>query len=251
MIDEMRPETSVASSTPQARSRWVPAGILGRVRPNSRAHWTLLAVGVAGSALFNAVYVVDGLLRPGYASLRYPMSALSLGPAGWVQVANFIVFGVVGCASASAWRATLAPGRGSTWNPRLRVLSGLALICAGIFTQDPGAGFPLGVAAPAHPSTHALIHNMVSYISLVTTVIELLILAGRFRGEPRWRAWAPVGIASAVLMMAFLAAFGALVAGDGPAGLFEKLASFTPTVFGVAVVIRLFAEHEARIRPYA
>jgi hypothetical protein len=222
-------------------------GFLGRVAPNSALHWALLITGLVVSVAFNATYVIDGLLRPGYDSVKQPMSALSLGPGGWVQTANFIVFGLVGCATAFAWRPTLTPGLGAVWYPRLRILSGLALICAGVFPQDPGGGYPAAALAPATPSVHAVVHNLVSYVSLTTIVAELIILGRRFAREPRWRAWSPAALAAAALMMGLLAAFGALVAHDGPAGVFEKLASATPTLLGVAVTGRLLAEREATI----
>jgi Protein of unknown function (DUF998) len=224
-------------------------GLLGRVGPNSRTHWTLLLIGLVGSVAFNAIVLIDGLLRPGYDWLRQPMSALSLGPGGWVQVANFIGFGILGCVAAFAWRPTLAPGIGATWYPRLRVLAGLAFIGAGLFLADPGGGFPVGAVAPATPTAHALVHNLVSYVSLIVTVAELVILARRFADEPHWRAWSPAAAIAAVLMMAFLAAFGVLVAQGGPAGIFEKLASLTPTLFGIAIVVRLLTRHDARITP--
>ena len=79
------------------------------------------------------------------------MSALSLGPGGWVQMTNFIVFGVVGICFALALRATLAPGRGATWAPILQAVAGLSMITAGVFAQDPSAGYPAGVVRPPPP----------------------------------------------------------------------------------------------------
>lgn len=95
--------------------------------PNSRTHWTLLVVGVAGGVVFNLTWFVEGLVRPGYDAVREPVSALSLGGAGWVQVADFVLFGVVGCVNAFGWRPTLAPGSGAVWYPRLRFVVGLAI----------------------------------------------------------------------------------------------------------------------------
>jgi hypothetical protein len=92
-------------------------------------------------------------------------------------------------------------------------------------------------------------HNLMSYVSLTVTVAEPIILARRFAHEPGWRPWSVAGVTAAVLMMAFLAAFGVLVARDGPAGIFEKLASLTPTLFGIVIVVRLLASHDARITP--
>jgi heme A synthase len=233
---------TVRIPSPSARG-----GLLGWVTPNSRVHWSLLALGVAGSLLFNLTYLIAGWLRPGYDWVRQPMSALSLGPGGAVQVTNFAVFGAVGLVTAFAWRPTLGPGLGATWYPRLRVAAALTLICAGVFSQDPGDGYPVGAAAPAQPSTHAIVHNLVSFVSLTLTVAELLILARRFAREPQWRGWATLAIVAGVLMMGFLATFGTLAGIDRSGGIFEKLASFTPTVFGIALAIRLFARRDARI----
>jgi Protein of unknown function (DUF998) len=222
-------------------------GLLGVVVPNSREHWSLLIAGLAGAVAFNAVYLIDGALRHGYDPISQPVSALSLGPGGAVQITNFIAFGILGCVTAFAWRPTLIGGIGAVWYPRLAVLAGLAMICTGVFTLDPGKGYPPGVLAPAHPSAHAQVHNVASYISLTATVAGLIILARRFSREPEWRGWAPAALAAAVLMMVFLAVFGALIAHGGPGGIFEKLASIAPTVFGVALACRLIARRDARI----
>jgi hypothetical protein len=217
------------------------------VTPNSRTHWILLVIGVVTSLAFNLTYLVDGWVRPGYDWIAQPMSALSLGPGGAVQVTNFLVFGIAGVVTAFAWRPTLAPGLGAVWYPRLRVVAGLALIGAGLFSQDPGNGFPPGVPALAHPSTHATIHNLVSYVSLTLVVAELIILASRFAREPQWRGWAPAAVLVAVAMMGFLATFGTLVGTDASGGIYEKLASMTPTLFGIAIAVRLFLRRDARV----
>jgi hypothetical protein len=231
----------VRVATPSARH-----APLGWVTPNSRLHWSLLALGVVGSVVFNLTYLIDGWLRPGYDWIRQPMSALSLGPGGAVQVINFVTFGAIGVVTAFAWRPSLGSGVGAIWYPRLRVIAGLAMICAGVFSQDPGQGYPVGAAAPAQPSVHATVHTLVSFVSLTLVIAELLILARRFAREPQWRGWAALAIVAGVMMMGFLATFGSL-AGNGSGGIFEKAASATPTIFGLAIAVRLFARRDARI----
>jgi hypothetical protein len=223
-------------------------GLLDAVAPNSRLHRGLLLLGLVGSVVFTLTWFLDGLLRPGYDSVAQPISALSLGPGGWVQAANFALFGAIGVVAAFAWRPTLAGGFGAVWYPRLRVLAGVAMIGAAIFAQDPGHGYPVDVPALGTPSGHAELHNLVSFVSLTLTVTELVILARRLHREPRWRGWAPVAALAAVAMMGFLAAFGVLMAQDGPGGIFEKLASLTPSLFGIALTARLLTRDEARLR---
>ena len=104
--------------------------------------WLLLAAGTAGGLAFTGVYLAEGATRAGYQALAQPISALSLGPGGWVQQLNFIVFGVLVCASAAGWRSVLAPGRGGLAFPVLRVIAGVGLVMDGLFSQDHSGGYP-------------------------------------------------------------------------------------------------------------
>src|SRR5437763_1067474 len=97
----------------------------------------LLICGPLGSVLFTTTYLIEGVTRPGYNAWQQAISALSLGPGGWVQVVNFIVYGLLVCCSAAGWRAALKPGVGATLVPLFEGLTGLGLIVCGIFSQDP------------------------------------------------------------------------------------------------------------------
>ncbi len=45
--------------------------------------------GIIGPALFVAVFIIEGLLRPDYNAFSTYVSALSLGPRGWIQIVKF------------------------------------------------------------------------------------------------------------------------------------------------------------------
>ena len=70
--------------------------------PTTRA---LVTAGVVAGPLFVAVGLVQVLTREGFDLTRHPLSLLSLGELGWVQIANFIVAGVLMLAFAGglAW----------------------------------------------------------------------------------------------------------------------------------------------------
>jgi hypothetical membrane protein len=217
------------------------------VTPGSRAHLALLSCGAIGSVAFSLTFLIAGSLRPGYDPWREPISALSLGAGGWIQLTNFLVFGILGIASAVGIRATLTPGRGATWAPVLRIGSGLSMILVGFFAQDPDGTYPVDVAAPASASTHAMIHQIGSFVSLTATVAYCLVLASRLAREPRWRGWATWLRVTAVLMMACLATFGTMMGmHSGPAGMFEKAASIVPGILGVVLTARLLM-HRGRL----
>jgi hypothetical membrane protein len=200
----------------------------------------LLGCGLVGAALFVAVYLIEGAARPGYDAWTQAVSALSLGPGGWVQRTNFVVFGLLLGAYAVGLRAALAPGVGATWAPLLKGVEGLGLAVAGLFAQDPSPSYPPGVGALATPTAHATVHNLATYVTFIAGVASWFVLARRFAAEPRWRAWAIYAAATGILMMVFLATYGQEI-GRGPAGVFERLATMVTALLTIALVARLLA----------
>ncbi|MGH2364223.1 MAG: DUF998 domain-containing protein [Chloroflexota bacterium] len=120
------------STLPQPSVLAAPRAHLGRANPGSRTHRILLACGAAGPLLFALAYSLEGATRPGYNPLRDTITALSLGPGGWMQIANFVLFGVLTALSAVAWRASLAPGRGAAAIPVLKGIMAGGLVLAGV-----------------------------------------------------------------------------------------------------------------------
>src|SRR4029453_13915282 len=123
--------------------------------PRNRTR-VLLACGIVAGPLFLVVGLLQAVTREGFDPTRHPLSLLSLGELGWIQIANFVVTGVLYLACAVGMWRVLHPGRSGTWGPLLVGGFGLGLILAGIFTTDPGAGFPPGAPAggPQQPRRH-------------------------------------------------------------------------------------------------
>ena len=74
---------------------------------------TLALVSCAGigALLFTVTYAIEGFIRPGYDAWQQPIGTLSLGPGGWTQRVNFVVYGVLLLLSAAGWYRLLMPGR--------------------------------------------------------------------------------------------------------------------------------------------
>src|SRR6516165_6635550 len=202
--------------------------------------WLLLAAGTAGGLAFTGVYLAEGATRAGYRGLAQPISALSLGPGGWVQQLNFIVFGLLVCASAVGWRAALAPGRGALAFPVLRVTAGVGLLMDGLFAQDPSGGYPPGVPVGAS-TVHGQLHTLFAVITITALASGCFVLAARFAAEPAWRRWAVPAAAAGVATVLFITAFGAAGGHGGLGGLWERAAGAATSVLTVAVLARLAA----------
>lgn len=202
-----------------------------------------LTYGSLAPVLFTAVYLVEGATRPGYDGWRRSISALSLGPGGWLQQANFVFLGVNVLVVAVVWRRVLAGGPGATWYPLVRGLEGLSLVLIGLFATDPEGGYPPGSApAPAFSTVHGIVHFACLFAIIFAMMAGLLIMARRFWADPRWRGWPAYSIVSALLVNLLIALFGVANGhGFAYAGVLERLATNVEAVWGLALLARLWA----------
>src|SRR5690606_18028353 len=74
-------------------------------------------------------------------------------------------------------------------------------ILGGIFTADPGLGFPPGApeGSPKEMSWHAIVHGFAPILGFIAQFIALIILARRF-GSQGLMGWRNITIAVAILM---------------------------------------------------
>lgn len=199
-----------------------------------------LTCGTVGSILFTTTYLIEGVTRPGYSAWQQAISALSLGPGGWIQQVNFVIFGVITIWTAFAWRMFLKGGVGATWYPIFRTLEGLGLIVDGFFSQDPAFGYPPGTVLTA-PTLHGTIHVIFAFISITAIACGFFVLARRYAREPHWRGWATYMVISGILTIVLIATFGALNGQHSAiAGLFERLATSLGTIWGLLFFARLW-----------
>jgi hypothetical protein len=79
----------------------------------------LLGCGLLAGPLFIAASLTQAFTRKGFDLGRHPISLLSLGAPGWVQIANFVVCGTLYLLGAAGMRQALRQSRGGTWGPLL------------------------------------------------------------------------------------------------------------------------------------
>ena len=146
-------------------------GSLAAAATSGVSHQTarLLTAGIVAGPLFLVLWALQAFTRDGFDPGRHPISLLSLGDLGWIQIANFVVTGALFVACAVGLRRVLHPGRAGTWGPRLVGALGAGLILAGVFVTDAGAGFPAGAPAGApEMSWHGALHE-VGYLVVMLT----------------------------------------------------------------------------------
>jgi hypothetical protein len=190
----------------------------------------LLYCGIVAGPLFIAASLIQGFTRTGFDLARHPLSLLSLGSLGWVQIVNFVVSGILYVLGAVGQRAALRRSRGGTWGPLFVGFSGIGLIIAGVFTADPGAGFPPGAPAGAPTmSWHGLLHEIGFILSFLGAIGACAVFARRYAAIGR-RSWMVVALATPV---------AALVVAGWPdlSTLSERLVIATAILFGFLTAV--------------
>jgi hypothetical protein len=148
----------------------------------------LLAGPAVAAPVWTVAVLIQAATRDGYDITRHPASMLANGSLGWVQIATFLVTGVLMLCGAVGARRVLRAGPGRTWAPRLLAVEGAGLLIAGAFRMDPGDGFPAGTPAgmPATPSWHATVHNLAGTVVFLAMIATCFVLARRVRGAWAW-----------------------------------------------------------------
>ena len=162
----------------------------------------LLLCGAIAGPLFILTVLIQDYTRPAFNPRLQPLSLLSLGEWGWVQIVNFALAGVLNLLYAGGLWRKLHPGRAGTWGPLLIGAYGLGLIAVGVFRTDPADGFPPGAIASTGPSWHGAIHALGGLFVFLVLAAALAVFGRLFLArKERW--WAFYCIASAVLLMLF------------------------------------------------
>jgi hypothetical protein len=143
---------------------------------------TMLAAwaGMVGSALFVTVFTLEGWLRPGYNPLSTFVSALSLGSRGWIQIANFILFGLCVFLFSRGVASEFRTGKASKAGPILLLVISLLYFISGPFVMDP-MGTP-----SLEGSWHGIIHGLAGGIVFILMPVCMFVFLRRFRIDPRW-----------------------------------------------------------------
>lgn len=198
---DIRTDTRTPRSVSPAASRRAAHA----AEPSTRV---LVTAGVVAGPLFVLVGLVQVLTREGFDLTRHPLSLLALGDLGWIQIANFIVAGVLMLAFALGARRSLGDGPGRVWAPVLFGLYGVGLVLGGAFTADPALGFPIGTpdGYPTEWTFHGGVHAFAAPLAFLALVAVTWVVARRLAWEGHRAAaiWSRViGVACLLLCLPF------------------------------------------------
>lgn len=191
----------------------------------------LAAAGIIGPSIFAAVAFAQGWLRSNYSLVGDPISALAVGPTGWVQNVNFLVFGALMVAFAIGLHRGVLKSRRGAVGLGLLVISGLGFVWAGVF---PATG-------PAGAFIDRPLHVPAFISAFLGAGLGLVVMSRRMSRDAKWRSLSPYVLATGIIVLVLFVAGARLVKPmNGPFhqwwGLFQwiLLAVWLPCVFALA-----------------
>ena len=121
-------------------------------------------------------------------------SGLALGPFGWLQVLNFVFFGLTLIVFALGLHRGVASG---SWiGTAFLVVAGVALVLAG-FKTDP-------YLSEGPQTWHGWIHGLAFILLLVSMLLSLFFWWWRLRRDPLWQGYDLYTLITAILYVALL-----------------------------------------------
>jgi hypothetical protein len=139
--------------------------------------------GILAPIIFVGVFTIEGILRSGYDPMSMYISALSLGDRGWIQIANFLLLGlllfVFTFGLSKEFRSAKVSRAGII---TLYVISGLFLI-SGLFVMDPAE------TPTDQLSVSGSIHGIAGGFVFLLMPIIMFIFLRRFSSDSKWQSF--------------------------------------------------------------
>jgi hypothetical membrane protein len=162
--------------------------------------------GVVGPVLFTATFLAQEAFRRGeYDPVSEPVSALEAGPNGWIQQANFVVFGLLTILFAVGLHRGLQHTRRGIAGPAALFVSGIGLLLAAALPlQEDAAGVTYDPGG----------HIVAGFMFFPSSAVALVVLSRRMARDQRWRYLSTYTLTAGAVAIASFVVMGALVMPD-------------------------------------
>ncbi len=166
-----------------------------------KQHQLAVWAGILAPILFVVIFTVEGFLRSGYSALSMYISALSLGSRGWIQIVNFILFGLLLLVFARGIASSFPAGESPRAGIVLLMIIAALILLSGPFVMDP-AGTPQD-----QMTLHGTVHGIFGGLVFMLMPVSIFTFLRSFRANPKWRMlywWTlTIGIFDALAVLVF------------------------------------------------
>jgi hypothetical protein len=186
------------------------------MKDNAEQTKLLLTGGVLAGPIYIIVGIAQILTRAGFDITRHPLSFMSLGDLGWIQITNFIVTGLLVIVSAIGMHRLAQADKRLRWGALLLGIYGLGVLGGGLFVPDPALGFPPGTpdTYPTTMSWHGLLHFIFGQIGFLALIAASFVYA-RYFAANSLRGWTMFSALTGAIFLFAIIATVATAGGDG------------------------------------
>jgi hypothetical protein len=153
---------------------------MGEIVNNIKKRRFFELAGITAPIFFVGVFIIEGFFRTNYDPIGTYISALSLGPYGWIQILNFIIFGLLLFFFTLGVISEFKDGKASKAGPAILFVSSFCFFLSGPFVTDP-----MGTAQ-ANSSIHGILHGILGGIAFLLMPITCFVFFARFRNDSKW-----------------------------------------------------------------
>jgi hypothetical membrane protein len=196
---------------------------------SQRSGRAALLMGVIVPPLFVVIFLIDGLIHPGYNAVTDYVSELSRGEMGWIQVLNFLILGIGMLTFAAGVRWGARRGAGSAAGPIIFAIVGVASVVGGIFVTD------LHTAKEATAS--GTIHDLAALLIFAGATAASFVFARRFHNRMRIYS-----IATGVFVVASFVALSPATRALGIMGVTQRVTVIAAFAWITVLALALRAE---------
>ncbi|GGD88454.1 DUF998 domain-containing protein [Paenibacillus nasutitermitis] len=151
----------------------------------------LLVCAVIAGPIYIIVGLAQILFREGFDMTRHPLSLMSTGDLGWIQITNFILTGFLVVLGAIGLSRTVKGDKRWRRGALFIGIYGVCVIGGGVFATDPSLGFPPGTpdVYPETISWHSMLHFIFGQFGFLALIIASFMCAWYFAAA-KLRGWA-------------------------------------------------------------
>lgn len=207
--------------------------------------FTVLA-GTIAPVLFVGVFTIDGLFHQNYQPARMTVSSLALGPGGWIQIANFMIFGLLLLVFARGLAALFGKEGISQVGSTLLQAIAIGYFLAGLFVTDPAS------TDPSQATVHGVVHGIVGATVFVLMPVSCFVWARLYLGDEhkrRFRDWTVVSgmivLAAVILLAIAIKLPAAQQTFQGSVGLIQRMAIVMYMIWLFSLALGLYRHGKA------
>lgn len=190
--------------------------------------------GIIAPVLFVLIFTIEGFVRENYSAKTDFISELAIGNRGWIQIANFLLFGflffVFGLGLLQEFRKRKLPSTG----PVLFLILATCYFFSGIFVTDAGTIFT------QQKSVHGIIHGIFGAMVFVLMPASSWIFFKLFKKEQAFKPLKNITFLFAIILTLALVTFTYVTKVPASENVFPDLNGFFQRLALIPFMVWLF-----------